>query len=61
MKKEEKIKQKRGASGVGDTIKMNLRSVNENQIQAWGPVVKWKIWVEVEILFCTPNLNDWLV
>ena len=27
MKKEEKIKQKRGASGVGDTIKMNLRSV----------------------------------
>ena len=30
MKKEEKIKQKRGASGVGDTIKMNLRSVNEH-------------------------------
>ena len=30
MKKEEKIKQKRGASGVGDTIKINLRSVNEH-------------------------------
>ena len=30
MKKEEKIKQKRGASRVGDTIKMNLRSVNEH-------------------------------
>ena len=26
MKKEEKIKQKRGGSGVGDTIKMNVGS-----------------------------------
>ena len=30
MKKEEKIKQKRGGSGVGDTITMNVRSVNKN-------------------------------
>ena len=30
MKKEEKIKQKRGGSGVGDIIKMNVGSVNKN-------------------------------
>ena len=30
MKKEEQIKQKRGESGVGDTIKMNVGSVNKN-------------------------------
>ena len=30
MKKEEKIKQKRGESGVGDTINMNVESVNKN-------------------------------
>ena len=30
MKKEEQIKQRRGGSGVGDTIKMNVGSVNKN-------------------------------
>ena len=30
MKKEEKIKQKQGGSGVGDTIKINVGSVNKN-------------------------------
>ena len=30
MKKEEKIKQKRGGSGVGDTINTNVGSVNKN-------------------------------
>ena len=30
--KEEKFKQKRGGSGVGDTIKMNVGSVNKNWI-----------------------------
>ena len=30
MKKEEKIKQKRGGSGVGVTIKMNLGRLNKN-------------------------------
>ena len=30
MKKEEKIKQKQGGSGVGDTVKMNVESVNKN-------------------------------
>ena len=30
MKKEEKIKQKRGGSGVGDTIKMNVGSMKKN-------------------------------
>ena len=30
MKKEEKIKQKQGGNGVGDTIKMNVGSVNKN-------------------------------
>ena len=30
MKKEEQIKQKRSESGVGDTIKMNVGSVNKN-------------------------------
>ena len=30
MKKEEKVKQKRGENGVGDTIKMNARRVNKN-------------------------------
>ena len=32
MKKKEKIKQKWGWSGVGDTIKMNVGSVDKN----WG-------------------------
>ena len=30
MKKEDNIKQKRGGSGVGDTIKINVGSVNKN-------------------------------
>ena len=30
MKIEEKIKRKRGGSGVGDKIKMNVGSVNKN-------------------------------
>ena len=30
MKKEEQIKQRRGWGGVGDTIKMNVESVNKN-------------------------------
>ena len=32
---EEKTKEKRGGSGVGDTIKMNVGSLNENWIQTW--------------------------
>ena len=40
MKKENNIKQKRGGSGVGDTIKMNVGSVNKNWIQTRGPVVR---------------------
>ena len=40
MKKEEKIEQKQGGSGKGDTIKMNVGSVNKNWIQTWGPMVK---------------------
>ena len=32
MKKEEKIKQKQGGSGVVDTIKMNVWSVDKNWI-----------------------------
>ena len=42
MKKEEKIKQKRGGSGIGDTIKMKVRSVNKNWIQTRVPVVSLK-------------------
>ena len=49
MKKEEKIKQKRGGSGVGDTIKRNVGSVNKNWIEKWGPRISWKIWVEIDI------------
>ena len=30
MEKEEKIKQKRSWSGVGDTTKMNVGTVNKN-------------------------------
>ena len=30
MKKEDKIKQKRGGSGVGDKMKMNVGSVNKS-------------------------------
>ena len=30
MKKEKKINQKRGGRGMGDTVKTNVRSVNEN-------------------------------
>ena len=30
MKKEDKIKQKRGESGVEDIIKMNVGSMNKN-------------------------------
>ena len=30
MKKEEQIKQRRGGDGVGDTIKMNVESMNKN-------------------------------
>ena len=40
MKKEEKTKQKRSGRGVGDTIKMNVGSVNKNWIQTRGPVVR---------------------
>ena len=57
-KRKRKIKQKPGGSGVGDAVKINVRSVNKNWIQTWGPVVRWKIWMEIHILFCTLK---WLV
>ena len=39
---EEKTQQTRGGNGMGDTIKTtcNVGSVNENLIQAWGPVMR---------------------
>ena len=39
---EEKTKQIRGGSGMGEAIKItwNVGSVNENLIQTLGPVVK---------------------
>ena len=50
MKKKEKVKQKWSGSGVRDTIKTNVESVNKNWIQTWGPVMRWKIWVEIDTI-----------
>ena len=52
---------KQGASGVGDTIKINVGSANKNWIQTWGPVVRWKIWAKTDLPFYTPHLKGWLV